>query len=700
MSRTGDFNGKARLYTPFILAFLVFFVVLGAEYVMVGNLIDDCIIQEANRYHGLLSQIMDGTGRYEAEADSSITNDSLEISILSHALGLNNYFVQIMHEPEEYTAYLQHRSTHGLSLLPMAYNSAIIETSIGKTEIGETIVLEVHDYQNEIIKNLEIIATGLLLSAFVMLILAIVPGALLIESLARRSKMMNSLAPALSTNSNDVLRAGLANSTGAAFIIASPHGAIIAASDSCVKLLEIGDGLKGLSMGSIISLPDEVRRMKPSDYHGIHKEVITIYGMSGSAKDCLLEVHPFKSGGKTVSVLFLFVTSSLSYEAGDTEPSAMDISADNVNNRAKIHLVKSLIHNMNNHLSGIIGLIAIELDRSSIPATTKSLEAVLESVEKVTGICNDLQNTVVGGSERRLRDVFHEINLIVEVLRKILPGRVEIEVTGTCNKCIRAGRELLREFYYGLALNSVEMMNGEGRIRIDVSERIPLSGNVIEIIPPGNKICIRYSDGYIMPVALRDVLSNRNYSLADVERQYGSSIGNAYKALTDLTGTIVFERGSGETILCILIDGFDKEKAVSITPGQLKGQKDSKGLTILVADAVEIVLHSTSEYLEQSGMNITRARDGDRVMELLKNNSFDAVVLDLNMPGAPTQGIVRFCQTSRPDMAIVIASGFSAPHGIAELINSPSTAYLHKPHRPKVLMDLIHSLRRRLKEGS
>jgi CheY-like chemotaxis protein len=286
------------------------------------------------------------------------------------------------------------------------------------------------------------------------------------------------------------------------------------------------------------------------------------------------------------------------------------------------------------------------------------------------------------------------------VLRKILPERVEIQVTGSCISWIEADIELMREFFYGLALNSTAIMNGEGRIRVDVSNRIPVSGNTVDTVSPGRKVCIRYSDGFIMPVALRDILSNRSYSVSDVERQYGATVGSVYKALNQLDGSVVFERGSGETILCLLLDGYEIDENKEDIHTRIIRNPDAPGLSVLVADDVEIVLRSVSDYLEKNGMTVTKASDGDRAMELLKHRSFDAAVLDLNMPGVPTTGIVRYCQTSKPGMAVVITSGFDIPHGVKDLIVVPSTGYLHKPHKPETLMEMIYMLIQRLEEGS
>jgi len=695
-----ELPGKFKLYVPYILSFIVFSAVLGAEYLIVQTLIGQYEQRETRRYNETLSLIIDYIDRYETETGNSVFLDTAALDFILESTGFESLTVQIIPDSTVYDAYSRPGANH--EHLP-AYNdieNTVIETSTGKTDNGEVVILEIHEYKNTLIKILENAKISLIIISLTMIIFAIIPGSLIIDSLTRRSRMVNSLAPAASDGIGDVVSAGFENSKAVAFLIVSPEGIVISASDSCRKLLETGRDPSGMSLSSLVALPGEIRKQKPSLSGNISEKVIVITSMDGSVKDSILEIHPFGREGELQAVMYLFVTDFGNGEAGNTEIASANADRSRVSSRAKNHLVQALVHDMNNHLSGIIGISSVELGRLDSRTSADSFKAVLDSAEILTSLCNDLQSTVEGGDDARLRDPSWEMGLIAEVLRQILPGRVEVEVTGTCSSGINAGRELLRELFYSLALNSTGMMNGEGRIRIEVSEKIPFSGNSVDRISPDSKVCIRYSDGFIMPVVQRDVLSNRKYSQSDIERQYGSNIGKAYKALNDLSGSVVFERGSGETVLCLLLNGFETADTGERAAKPFIRDEDVRGLSVLVADEVEIVLHSTSEYLEHRGMTTRRARNGDQVMDLLRKNHFDAAVLDLNMSGAPTPGIVRFCQTSRPDMAIVISTGFNATQVVRELIKFPSTDYLHKPHRPEILVDLIYSILRRLKEES
>jgi len=697
LSRESKYAGSARLYAPFILAFFVFTAVIGAQYLIVQWLIEQSSKQEIAEYQGAMRKIIDNINLYEMETGESICRDSLGAISFFVPVGMNNAIVRIIGGVEQYKEYIQARISRGLSVSSLGYDGTIIETSTGKTDNGEIVILESYEYVNENTKNLEKLLASLNIIFVVMIIIAIVPGSLLIESRTRRLSMLSFLSPSSEDGDSSALKSGIQNSSAVAYLVAFPDGAVASMNPYCRKLLEVGDGFREASLSSLTVLPADVREENLSILKGAIRKNIVLQFMDGSREGCVLEIHPFYKDDNVAAVLMLLIKEGGINYSADAEAEQVGAIADASAGQVKTHLVNSLIHDMNNHISGIIGVASMESETSD---ENDSFASVLNSAEKLADLCNDLQAAVTGDTERRLGDLSHEISLIAEILKKILPERVEIEVTGSCSAWIKADMEILREFFYGLALNSTAIMNGEGRIRIDVSNRVPVYGNTVDAVSPGYKVCIRYSDGFIMPVALRDILSNRNYSVADVERQYGPTIGNGYKALNKLDGSIVFERGSGETVLCLLLDGYDHIVSEEDAHCRIVRNPDAPGLSVLVADDVDIVLRSVSDYLEKNGMNVTKATNGDSAIELLKEHSYDVAVLDLNMPGMPTSGIVRYCQTSKPGMVIVITSGFDAPHGVQDLIVAASTGYLHKPHKPEDLLELIYSLIHRLKEGS
>ncbi len=696
MTHTAYDTGKTRFYVPFILAFLVFSAVLATEYIIVQGLVRDIYRDQTHYYHELSRHLISGIEGRGWNSTDRMNEINAVPDLLGTATtpeGLNAWIVA---DSLVLNAYMDSSIAGGALLAGEALDNRVIETSVAKSTTGEYILIEAIGYNNSLIKNLEDISIAIIIILIVMIIFSTIPGVLMIESFTRRRRMAGSVLNPLSALSHEGAMDVLSGSRVTGCMVVSAGNEITFLNDLCRELLDLQSAGKGSSLASVTSLPDPVRKSFPPYPTDVQTDTVKVRSMTGQVRTLRMEIFPVCANGYVIQRIFTFTEQSVNTSSGGILTGTTDMKDGTP--QPYSHLVDSIVHDMNNHLSGIIGAASLELDTRGPGKEGDNCRAIMRSAEKLTALSSDLHLLFSPEDDSGLKDPCEEINLIAEVMKRVLPGDVHFRVSGSCSRLISVRRLLLRDLIYNLSLNSTEMMNGEGRIQIDVSERTPAGADSTRNMPPGKRVVIRYSDGFIMPVALRDVLSSMQYSVSDVERQFGSTVGTIYRVLREMNGVIAFERGSGETVLCVLLEGYDRPEEGTGGKHEAGMIHGVSGLSVLVADAVEIVLHSTCEFLEHRGMSTTGASDGDRVMELLRENSYDAAVLDLNMPGIPTPSIVRYCQTRLPEMAVIITTGYAVSGPIRELIKCPSTDCLYKPHRPEMLVETIYSTLMRIQE--
>jgi signal transduction histidine kinase/ActR/RegA family two-component response regulator len=83
------------------------------------------------------------------------------------------------------------------------------------------------------------------------------------------------------------------------------------------------------------------------------------------------------------------------------------------------------------------------------------------------------------------------------------------------------------------------------------------------------------------------------------------------------------------------------------------------GLRLLVADDEDAVRKTLDRYFTRLGAHITVVNDGVPALELIRRQDWDAIVLDLKMPGLGGWDVVQATRRERPELAgrIVIVSG-------------------------------------------
>lgn len=109
---------------------------------------------------------------------------------------------------------------------------------------------------------------------------------------------------------------------------------------------------------------------------------------------------------------------------------------------------------------------------------------------------------------------------------------------------------------------------------------------------------------------------------------------------------------------------------------------DRTQATVLVVDDEEIVLETVTKMLERLGYSVIPAPSGQKALELFSENRerIDMVILDLVMPGISAAEIMRVIKTSRPEVKVVLSSGFRLDNLQDETQTNGNDGFIAKPY--------------------
>ena len=114
---------------------------------------------------------------------------------------------------------------------------------------------------------------------------------------------------------------------------------------------------------------------------------------------------------------------------------------------------------------------------------------------------------------------------------------------------------------------------------------------------------------------------------------------------------------------------------------------------ILVADDEESVRDVAARALAAPGREIEKAQDGKTAADLLAKSPYDLLVTDIKMPRMTGDQLVREARKLRPDIQIIMMTGFPELDTAREGIRQGVYEYLMKPFD---LEDLKGAARRAL----
>lgn len=123
--------------------------------------------------------------------------------------------------------------------------------------------------------------------------------------------------------------------------------------------------------------------------------------------------------------------------------------------------------------------------------------------------------------------------------------------------------------------------------------------------------------------------------------------------------------------------GMETEKKKKPRPIDTRGRE-----TILVIDDEPSILNIAGRILRRFGYHILLATNGEEAIELVQNykDSIDLILLDYSMPGLTSdEACCRLIQL-RPEMKVIISSGYSMDESVQELLDAGAHGFLQKPY--------------------
>ena len=122
------------------------------------------------------------------------------------------------------------------------------------------------------------------------------------------------------------------------------------------------------------------------------------------------------------------------------------------------------------------------------------------------------------------------------------------------------------------------------------------------------------------------------------------------------------------------------------------GDGGSLGFRLLVCDDSSVERSALAQILRRHGYEVDEAADGSAALRLIKGRDYDLLLLDLNMPDVDGFDVLRYVQSNRAKLPVVLMSGL--PHdqigdGIQRLPQHELPPLLLKPVDTRQLFQVI-----------
>jgi len=111
---------------------------------------------------------------------------------------------------------------------------------------------------------------------------------------------------------------------------------------------------------------------------------------------------------------------------------------------------------------------------------------------------------------------------------------------------------------------------------------------------------------------------------------------------------------------------------------------------VLLVDDEEEFVETLAERMRSRGMQVSTTASGAEALERVNEEDFDVVVLDLRMPGIDGIEALKRIKRNRPDIQVVLLTGYATVEKGVEAIKEGALEFLEKPVDIASLTDAIH----------
>jgi signal transduction histidine kinase/ActR/RegA family two-component response regulator len=362
-------------------------------------------------------------------------------------------------------------------------------------------------------------------------------------------------------------------------------------------------------------------------------------------------------------------------------------------------LAGGIAHDFNNILAVIIpyGHLALE-EMSGRPESQEYLRQILVAADRAKNLVQQI--LAFSRRQRQERQVLDLRPVVVEalkLLRSALPSTIKIVQQLNSTPPVLANPTQIHQVMMNLCTNAEHAMRGRpGRLEITLEPK-----SVDEAfskqnpdLHPGQyvSLCIR-DNGCGMSVELLNRIFEPFFTTKEPGQGTGLGLSVVHGIIKSHDGAILVQSQPEQgTEFQILLPVQDQNQVVPLP--ESKSAPSGSGQRILLVDDEAPISNVLSQTLSRNGYFVTAHTDPlEALKEFLRRPAeFDLLFTDLTMPGMTGVELAKRVFEVRPELPVVLATGFGGEVVANTTLHTRILRVLEKPVSPGMVAGIVHEV--------
>jgi PAS domain S-box-containing protein len=437
------------------------------------------------------------------------------------------------------------------------------------------------------------------------------------------------------------------------------------------------------------------------------REIKKAYIKNGSEKYVNISIFPISGNGeKGMAIRLDDITEIEKVEEQLRQSQKMEMIGT---------LAGGFAHDFNNMLGGIIGTISLCKLKLSKPLEPDKIKAMvagyIDTVEKLSVKAADLVSHLLILARKKdvnytLVDINTIIDQIIAICKNSFDKSIEFRYNSQIERAIvKADPAQVEQIILNLFVNAAHamtIMRKENEIQggvLDISVRKIVSDEYFlrshsDALDNTDYIIITVSDsGVGMDSKTVAKIFDPFFTTKEKGKGTGLGLSMVYNIIRQHQGFIdvYSEEGSGTSFHVY----FPASSDIAI----LREEQSQKVLragtgVILVVDDEETMRELAKDILQECGYTVLMAGDGEEGIEVFRKNygRINLILLDMVMPKKSGIEAFREILEIRPDIKVLLTSGFNADSRVQKAVAMGVNGFIQKPYTIDNLSESVYSI--------
>jgi PAS domain S-box-containing protein len=361
-------------------------------------------------------------------------------------------------------------------------------------------------------------------------------------------------------------------------------------------------------------------------------------------------------------------------------------------------LAGGVAHDFNNMLTPVLAYAQLIREAPEASEEVRShAEVVVETATRAAALTRQLLAfSRKGAKSRRTVAPGKLVEETAALLRRTLDRSIDVQLDLQAAGALHGDAALVQNALLNLSLNARDAMPRGGVLRL-ASRDVLLAAEDCLLpgfqLRPGPHLELSVADtGTGIPPEVLARIFEPFFTTKEAGQGTGLGLAAVHGTMTEHGGAVLVHSIPGRGTTFRLLFPAVAAAAPTAAPEPPRARRPRQGCALVVEDEARIRQLVVRE-IGALGFQVVEACDGEEALAALaRPQTYDVAILDLVLPRLAGRQVFLALRAQRPDVPVLLTSGFARDDRLSDLLQEPAVGFLEKPWRPSELHDALERL--------